>query len=209
MDECVGHMTEKVVIPPAAEIKLFPRRYTAKSPSEYRLFQPGPDGIPEMVKAGEGYRIHVTGLTHDEQGYPAMDWRAQGKLVGRLVDKIRKHADEIVRYEEQLVADADVVLVAYGITSRIAMRAVQMAREEGIRAGLLRPIVVWPFPEKRIAELAKKVKALVVVEMNYGQMVYEVERCAAGRTRTILLGHGGGTVHEPQEILKAIREAVL
>jgi len=208
MDECVGHMTEKVVIPPADEIKLFPRRYTSLPPSEYLLFRPEPDGIPEMVKAGEGYRIHVTGLTHDERGYPAMDWQAQGKLVGRLVDKIRKHADEIVRYEEQLVADADVVLVAYGITSRVAMRAVQMAREEGIRAGLLRPIVVWPFPEKRIVELAEKVKAFVVVEMNYGQIVYEVERCAAGRAKTRLVGHGGGTVHEPEEILKAIREAL-
>ncbi|MGD1158297.1 MAG: 2-oxoacid:acceptor oxidoreductase subunit alpha [Terriglobia bacterium] len=207
MDECVGHMTEKVVIPAAEEIKLFPRRYTSLPPSEYQPFQPLPDGIPEMVKAGEGYRIHVTGLTHDERGYPAMDWRAQGKLVRRLVDKIRKHANEIVRFKEQLIADAEVVLVAYGITARIAMRAVQLAREEGIRAGLLRPIVVWPFPEKRIGELAEKVKAFVVVEMNYGQVVYEVERCTAGRCRTLLVPHGGGTVHDPEEILKAIREA--
>ena len=187
--------------------KLFARRYTSLPPAEYQPFRPLPDGIPEMVKAGEGYRIHVTGLTHDERGYPAMDWRAQGKLVRRLVDKIRKHANEIVRFEEQLIADAEVVLVAYGITARIAMRAVQLAREEGIRAGLLRPIVVWPFPEKRIGELAEKVKAFVVVEMNYGQVVYEVERCTAGRCRTLLVPHGGGTVHDPEEILKAIREA--
>jgi len=149
----------------------------------------------------------VTGLTHDERGYPAMNWQAQGKLVSRLVDKVRKHTDDIVRYEEQRVADAEVVLVAYGITSRIAMRAVQLASEEGIRTGLLRPIVVWPFPEKRIGELAEKVKAFVVVEMNYGQIVYEVERCVAGRVRTLLVAHGGGTVHEPEEILKAVREA--
>jgi 2-oxoglutarate ferredoxin oxidoreductase subunit alpha len=208
MDECVGHMTEKVVIPPADEIKIFPRRYTLLPPSEYQPFQPGPDGIPEMVKAGEGYRIHVTGLTHDERGYPAMDWRAQGKLVRRLVDKVRKHTDDIVRFEEHGVTDAEVVLVAYGITSRVAMRAVQLAREEGIRAGLLRPIVVWPFPEKRIGELAGKSKGFVVVEMNYGQIVYEVERCAAGRARTLLVEHGGGTVHDPEDILEAIREAV-
>jgi 2-oxoglutarate ferredoxin oxidoreductase subunit alpha len=161
-----------------------------------------------MVKAGEGYRIHVTGLTHDERGYPAMDWRAQGKLVRRLVDKVRKHTDDIVRFEEHGVTDAEVVLVAYGITSRVAMRAVQLAREEGIRAGLLRPIVVWPFPEKRIGELAGKSKGFVVVEMNYGQIVYEVERCAAGRARTLLVEHGGGTVHDPEDILEAIREAV-
>jgi 2-oxoglutarate ferredoxin oxidoreductase subunit alpha len=208
MDECVGHMTEKVVIPPADQIQIFPRRYTSLPAGRYQPFRAGANGIPEMVKAGEGYRIHVTGLTHDERGYPAMDWQAQGKLVRRLVDKIRKCADKIVRFDELRVADAEVVLVAYGITSRVAVRAVQLAREEGIRAGLLRPIVVWPFPDKRIAELATRVEAFVVVEMNYGQMVYEVERCAAGCARTLLAPHGGGTVHQPEEILDLIREAV-
>ena len=207
MDECVGHMTEKVVIPPADEIEITPRRYTSLGPQEYRPFQPSADGIPDMVKAGEGYRIHVTGLTHDEQGYPAMEWQSQKKLVWRLVEKVCANASEIVRYEERHAADADVIVVAYGITSRIALKAIGMAREEGIRVGLHRPIVVWPFPEERIRELARKVKGLVVVEMNYGQMFYEVERCAAGRTRTLLVPHGGGTVHEPEDILTAIREA--
>jgi len=200
-------MTEKVVIPPAEEIKLFPRRYTSLPPSEYLPFRPGPDGIPEMAKAGEGYRYEVTGLTHDEHGYPAMDWKAQKKLVSRLVGKIRDNADRIARWEERELEDAEIAVVAYGITSRVAERAVQMARAEGIKAGLLRPVVVWPFPEKRIRELASRVRALLVVEMNYGQMVYAVERCAGGQARTLLLGHGGGTVHEPEEILKAIREA--
>jgi 2-oxoglutarate ferredoxin oxidoreductase subunit alpha len=98
-------------------------------------------------------------------------------------------------------------VVAYGITSRVALRALQMARAEGIRAGLHRPTVVWPFPEKRLRALAGKVKAFVVVEMNYGQMVREVERCAGNGARTLLVPHGGGTVHDPEEILKAMREA--
>ena len=208
MDECVGHMTEKVVIPPAEEIHLFPRRYTSLPPSEYLPFRPGPDGIPEMAKAGDGYRAEVTGLTHDEHGYPAMNWQAQQKLVSRLVGKIRNNVDRITRWEEKELEDADVAVVAYGITSRVAERAVQMARAEGLPVGLLRPVVVWPFPEKRIRELASRVRAFVVVEMNYGQMVHEVERCAAGKARTVLLGHGGGTVHEPEGILEAIREAV-
>jgi len=207
MDESVGHMTEKVVIPPAEEIKILPRRYTSLPPSEYLPFRPGADGIPEMVKAGDGYRIHVTGLTHDEQGYPAMNWQAQRKLVGRLVKKIRDNADRITRWEEHQVDDAEVVMVAYGITSRVAKRAIQLARAEGLRAGLLRPVVVWPFPEKRVRELAGRVHSFLVVEMNYGQMFYEVERCAGGRARTELLGHGGGMVHEPEEILQALREA--
>jgi 2-oxoglutarate ferredoxin oxidoreductase subunit alpha len=206
MDECVGHMTEKVVIPPGDQIEVFPRRFTALPPDSYKPYKPGPDGIPEIVKAGDGYRFHITSLTHDEQGYPAMNWRAQEKLVRRLVNKVRASADQIVRYEERELEDAEVVIVAYGITSRVALRAIQMARAEGIRAGLLRPIVVWPFPEKRLRELAERVKAFVVVEMNYGQIVHEVERCAAGKTPTILVDHGGGTVHDPQDVLKTIRE---
>ena len=206
MDECVGHMTEKVLIPPADQLEIFPRRYTSLPPAEYRPFKPGPDQIPEMVKAGDGYRFHITGLTHDERGYPAMNWRAQDKLVRRLVEKIRNNVDHIVRYEERDMDDAEIVVVAYGITSRVALRALQMARAEGIRAGLHRPIVVWPFPEKRLRALAEKVKAFVVVEMNYGQMVYEVERYAAGKARTVLVEHGGGTVHDPEDVLQAIRE---
>jgi 2-oxoglutarate ferredoxin oxidoreductase subunit alpha len=206
MDECVGHMTEKVLIPPADQLEIFPRRYTSLPPAEYRPFKPGPDQIPEMVKAGDGYRFHITGLTHDEHGYPAMNWRAQDKLVRRLLEKIRNNVDHIVRCEERDMDDAEIVVVAYGITSRVALRALQMARAEGIRAGLHRPIVVWPFPEKRLRALAEKVKAFVVVEMNYGQMVYEVERCAAGKARTVLVEHGGGTVHNPEDVLQAIRE---
>lgn len=206
MDECVGHMTEKVVIPSADQIEIFPRRFTSLPPSEYLPYKPAADGIPEMVKAGDGYRFHITGLTHDERGYPAMNWRAQEKLVRRLVNKVRDNVDQIVRCEERNLEDAEVVVVAYGITSRVALRAEQMARAEGIRVGLLRPVVVWPFPEKRIRELAERVKAFVVVEMNYGQMVYEVERCAAGKAKTEFVGHGGGTVHDPEEVLKAIRE---
>jgi 2-oxoglutarate ferredoxin oxidoreductase subunit alpha len=207
MDECVGHMTERVVIPPPEKLQIYPRRYTLREGGAYQPFRPGPDGIPEMARAGDGHRFHVTGLTHDERGFPAMNWRAQERLVRRLVEKIRRNSDQIVRYEERDLEGAEVVLVAYGITSRVAMRALEMAREEGLKAGLLRPIVVWPFPEKRIRELAEKVKAFVVVEMNYGQMVYEVERCAAGKARTILVPHGGGTVHDPAAILEAIREA--
>jgi 2-oxoglutarate ferredoxin oxidoreductase subunit alpha len=160
-----------------------------------------------MAKAGEGYRAEVTGLTHDEHGYPAMNWQAQQKLVSRLVGKIRDNVNRIARWEEKELEDADVAVVAYGITSRVAERAMQMARAEGLKVGLLRPVVVWPFPEKRIRELAAQVRTFVVVEMNYGQMVYEVERCAGDQARTVLLGHGGGAVHEPEQILKAIREA--
>jgi len=208
MDECVGHMTEKVVVPPASEIEITPRRYTKRKPGEYLPYRPETDGIPDMARAGDGYRFHISGVTHDERGYLAANAPTQQTLVRRLVDKIRNHTDEIVRYEETLVEDAEIVLFAYGITARVALRALQMAREQGIRAGLLRPLVVWPFPEKRIRELAARagMAGFVVPELNLGQMVLEVERCAAGRVPTRLVPHAGGTVHHPEEILEAIAE---
>ena len=208
MDECVGHMTEKVIIPPAEDINLIPRRYSKKKPGEYWPFEYGEDLIPDMVQAGCGYHFHVTGLTHDERGYPDMSWQVQEKCVHRLVDKIRTRVEEIVIVEEDDINDAEVIVLSYGITSRVALRGIQLAEERGIKhIGRMRLLTVWPFPEKRIRELAGRIKAFVVPEMNYGQMVLEVERCTAGQCKTILVPHGGGTVHDPENIYKAIQEA--
>jgi len=106
--------------------------------------------------------------------------------------------------EEVAIEDADVVVVAYGITSRVALHAVHLARQRGVRAGLLRPLVVWPFPEKRIQELSRQARAFVVAELNFGQIALEVERLVAGRAATALVGNAGGAVHHPEEILEAI-----
>jgi len=206
-DECVGHMTEKVVIPPAAEIEIYPRRYTALPPSEYQPYRPEADLVPQMIKAGDGYRIHVTGLTHDERGYPVISAECQAQLVPRLVDKIRCNAGDIVAVEEHNIEDGGIVLVSFGITSRVAFRAMEMARAKGRRVGMLRLRTIWPFPEERIRELAEGTRAFVVAEMNLGQMVYEVERCSGGRAKTLLAPHAGGTVHSPQQILDVIEEA--
>jgi 2-oxoglutarate ferredoxin oxidoreductase subunit alpha len=207
LDECVGHMTEKVVIPEAEKIEITPRRYTTKTPEEFHLFEPKDDMVPEMVKAGDGYRFHVTGLTHDERGYPSMTVETQDRLVRRLLDKLKPLANGRALCETEDLEDADVVVVSYGITSRVAQRALQMARKQGIRAGKFRLISAWPFPAERIAELAGRVKAFVVPELNMGQMVQEVERAAAGKAKVISVPHAGGTVHRPETILKAIVEA--
>jgi 2-oxoglutarate ferredoxin oxidoreductase subunit alpha len=206
MDECVGHMTEKVVVPSYEAIDLVPRRMTALSPEEYRPYRPGPDLVPEMVAAGQGYRIHTTGLTHDERGYPAMTAAAQQALVPRLIEKIRRNAPDIFRVEESNIEGAEVVVVSYGITSRVARAAVQQARAEGRAVGELRLITLWPFPEARIAELARSVRGFVVPEINLGQIALEVERCAGGRARTIHVPHAGGWVHDPRSIYAAIVE---
>jgi 2-oxoglutarate ferredoxin oxidoreductase subunit alpha len=204
MDECVGHMTEKVAIPPADQIEVVPRRLTAEPPEQYLPYRVDGRDIPEMVRAGDGYRFHTTGLTHDERGYPVMSAECQEKCVRRLVDKIRRNADRIVRFEEEQTSGADVVLVTYGITARVARMALALARNMGLKVGVIRLIVVWPFPEKRIRELANKIKAFVVPEINYGQMALEVERCAAGRAATVLVPHAGGGVHDPNVICEAI-----
>jgi 2-oxoglutarate ferredoxin oxidoreductase subunit alpha len=206
MDECVGHMTEKIVIPPAEEIEIVPRKFYKGAKRDYLPYLPDKDMIPWMVRAGDGYRFHTTGLTHDEKGYPVMTAECQEKCVRRLVDKIRSRADEIVVLEEDRVQGADVVLVSYGISARVAIPAIERARREGIKVGSLRLVTVWPFPENRIRELATKVKSFVIPEINYGQVYYELERCAGGKAKTILVPHGGGWVHDEEDIYQAIRE---
>ena len=208
MDEVVGHMTEKVVIPPADEIEVVPRNHTHKSVGDYLPYGTNGNMVPEMVHAGEGYKFHVTGLTHDERGYPNMTPAMQKKLVTRLQNKILSAVDHITMFEEDSTDNADVIVISYGITSRVAQRAIDMARARGMKVGKLRLITAWPFPDKKIAELAARTKAFVVPELNLGQMAREVQRAANGKAKTILVPHAGGSVHHPEEILAAIQEAV-
>jgi len=206
-DECVGHMHEKVIIPPAEEIEIVERKWYAGPKDEYLPYKNDIDGIPFMVKAGDGYRFHTTGLTHDERGYPVINAECQKVNVTHIIEKIRENADKIIKIEEDQTDNAEVVVVSYGITSRVAVRAVQNARRAGIKTGTLRLITAWPFPEKRIRALSKKIKAFVVPEINYGQMVREVERNAVDRCKVYSVPHLGGWVHDPDDIYKVIKEA--
>ncbi len=207
MDECVGHMTERVVIPPAEDIEIVPRRLTGEPPGTYLPYRTNGRDVPEFARAGDGYRFHTTGLTHDERGYPVMSKECQETCVHRLIRKIKDHVDEIVQLEETGMEGADVAVVSYGITSRVARMGVDMARANGVKVGTLHLVTVWPFPEKRIRELAGKVGAFVVPEINYGQVVLEVERCASGRVPVVPVSHGGGGVHDPAAICEAIMGA--
>lgn len=208
-DAEVGHMTEKVIIPPSDEIEIVPRRKPTAPPEEYQPYRVAPgEWVPPMAVAGDGYRIHTTGLTHDERGYPATaDDQAQWPLVQRLVDKIEQNKHDIIMLEKDHLDDAEVVVVSYGIAARTAIWPIQMARDEGIRVGLLRLVTVWPFPEEQIRDLAGRVEAIVVPEINMGQIVREVERCAAGQAKVTLVPHPGGGIHNPQKVLNAIRKA--
>jgi 2-oxoglutarate ferredoxin oxidoreductase subunit alpha len=200
-------MTEKVVIPEPDTIDIVPRKLSDKKPGDYFPYDFEGASIPEFVRAGDGYKFHTTGLTHDKRGYPVMSSECQEWNVRHLIDKIRSNADDIVRYDEEDLDGADVVVIAYGITSRVTRMGIDMARKKGVKVGFIRLIVVWPFPETLVRKLASKVKAFVVPEINYGQIVLEVERCAAGKAAAIGVPHGGGGVHDPECIFKAIMEA--
>jgi len=203
-DECVGHMTEKVVIPRAEEIEIEPRRFYTGLPNEYLPFKPDADLIPKMAKAGDGYNLYITGLIHDERGYPVKNEEFKSAYVRRLVDKIRLNKDKIIEIKEDGTSDAEVIVVSYGISSRVAVRGIERAREKGIKVGNLRLVTVWPFPDEKICALAKTIKAFVVPEINYGQIVYEVDRCSHGKANVVLVPHGGSGVHNPDDIFDAI-----
>jgi 2-oxoglutarate ferredoxin oxidoreductase subunit alpha len=209
MDECVGHMTEKVVIPAAGDIDVYPRRLTKRRPGEYNPYEPAEDLVPAMAHAGEGHRFHVTGLTHDERGYPSMTVPTQDKLVRRLQQKIKIAEAALTMTDEGDLDGAEVAVVSYGITSRVAQKAIDLARGKGVKVGRYRLICAWPFPEQRLRELAKGgLKAFVVPEINLGQVAREVERATGRFARTIPVTHAGGGVHRPEQILDAILEAV-
>jgi 2-oxoglutarate/2-oxoacid ferredoxin oxidoreductase subunit alpha len=203
-DANIGHMYEKLEIPTRDEITIVNRKKPEASPRDYKPYLADETMVPPMACFGDGYRFYSTGLTHNEKGYPDMSVETQDKLIRRLCDKIRKNIDKITMTEETMTNDCDVLVVVYGITARSAASAVQMARSEGIKAGLLRLINLWPFPEKKVSVVANDVKGVVVAEMNYGQLVREVERSVKPIPVEFIpkLGENPPT---PEEILAKIR----
>ncbi|AFM22765.1 2-oxoacid:acceptor oxidoreductase subunit alpha [Desulfomonile tiedjei] len=207
-DEVVGHMTEKVIIPPRDKLKIVDRKKPQVSKQEYLPFATEDLMPAPMAVAGQGYHVHVTGLTHDERGYPVITDAVQERNVRHIVDKIRKNAEKIIRYDAVFLDDAEVVVVAYGCTSRVARQSVEDMRAKGVKAGLLRLITLWPFPSQVIRRLAKQAKAFVVPEINYGQIAYEVERTAQGNAEVVLMALMGGSIHTPEEITETVLECL-
>jgi len=208
LDEVIAHMREKVEIPDGKEIEIINRKKPTVSPKEYLPYKADEDGIPPMACFGEGYPYHVTGLVHNEKGLPTSDATEIDHFIRRLHDKIQKNLKDIILYEEYSLEDADIVLIAYGSVARAAERTVKLAREKGIKAGLLKLLTIWPFPEKKINQLAVKTDIIIVPEMNLGQMVLEVERCAHGKCRVVPHNRVDGELINPIEILKKIQEEI-
>ena len=203
MDEVVGHMRERVVIPEPGKRTIASRRLPSVPPSEYRPYRVDDDLVPEMALAGGGYSVRMTSLTHDELGRAVTDTATQSVLVPRLLRKVIEHREVYEQYELRHVKDAEVLVVAYGITGRSATGAVETARARGAKVGLFRPRTVWPFPSEAFLRAARTVRRVVVAEINMGQVVLEIERLVAGRCPVVRVTSPGGEVLSPERILEA------
>ncbi|UTB31472.1 MAG: 2-oxoacid:acceptor oxidoreductase subunit alpha [Methanobacterium sp. ERen5] len=203
-DEIVGHMREKITIPETTDIT--PRKMPDESPETFLPYKADPEGTSKMPAFGDGYKLQVTGLTHDERGYPdASNPKTHSKLVNRLVNKIINNTDKLASYKSFNTEDADVIIVSYGAPSRSVTTAVKNAREEGIKAGYIKLETVWPFPEEILRKAAKNAQRVIVVEMNLGQIFHEVQRVLRDHD-VELIPKIGGEMHKPDEILKIIEK---
>ena len=203
MDEVVGHLREKVELPENVEV--YPRRQPKCTRAEgYEPYTPDEDLVPNVADFGKGYHIHVTGLIHDETGFPSGSPRVTADSIRRLHEKIMRVSDEIIRTESYFMDDAEYAVVSYGGAARTAYEAVAQARKKGQKVGLLRLITIWPFADKAVQAVAAKVKGLLVAELNYGQLVGEVERATEGRCPVHFCGKYDMHTYEPQDLTQAI-----
>ena len=199
MDEIIGHLREKVELPETVEV--YGRRQPKKTLAEgYKAFEPDEDLVPNVADFGTGHRIHVTGLIHDDTGFPVGSPEVTERSIRRLHEKISRVGEEIIHTEEYFMEDAEYAVVAFGGTARTAYEAVQNARRKGQKVGLLRLMTIWPFADQAIGRLAAKVKGILVAELNYGQVVHEVRRAANGNCKVELCGKYDMKAFEPEEI---------
>jgi len=207
VDEVVAHMREKIVLSDDEEVEIVDRIKPTVPPEWYIPYEDNPRGVPAMANFGEGYRYHVTGLTHDIRGFPTMRPDEIGPFIARLFRKISQHFSEIQRAELYQTDDAEITVVAYGSVARSAKRAVREARGKGIKAGLFKLETIWPFPRAAIEKVLQVSKTVIIPEMNMGQISREVKRVNRGVARVLTLNKVDGTIITPEEILARILEA--
>jgi 2-oxoglutarate ferredoxin oxidoreductase subunit alpha len=205
MDEVIGHLREKVTLPQPESIQVFERPRPDCPPEWYKPFEDTKTGVPPMAAFGDGYRYHITGLTHDSMGFPTTKKDEVELLMQRLFRKIRQGFEEVMLYETFLMEDATAAIVAYGCTARSAKSAVLMLRKEGMKVGLLKLSTLWPFPRVAVESLPEQVQDLVVPEMNMGQLYREVVRVGHGRFRVRKVSRIDGELITPQEIIYGLK----
>ncbi len=205
-DEIIGHMREKVELPSQDSIEIINRIKPSVPPEWYKPYDESSNGVPPMANFGEGYRYNITGLTHDRMGFPTLRADETKELMNRLMKKTTYFKSDIIMLEEFMLRDAEIMVFAYGSVARVAKAAVRMARESGIKVGLLKPLTAWPFPKIQVEKLSRKINTVIVAELNAGQMVYEVERVIRKDARIERLNKFDGELFTPGEILDKITE---
>lgn len=205
-DEILGHMRERIVFPEPGELEVINRTPPKVAPGEYKPYDTRFGDVPPLAAFGSGYRFHVTGLNKAEDGFPTTRADLVQAEEERQVRKVENAVEDIVTFEEYMLDDAEIAVVAFGSISRSARYAVNQARKRGIRAGLFRIITYWPFPEVRIRALGKRVKAIITPEMNLGMTIHEVRRCVEGSAPVSGIFRVDGEPINPGQILAAIQE---
>lgn len=200
-DEVVAHTREKIHLPHPEQLEVVDRIRPNMPPDWYIPYEDNSRGVPPMSAFGDGYRYHVTGLVHDVRGFPTQRPDEIVAFMNRLFRKINQHFMDIQLVEEEFTADAEVAVIAYGSVSRSARRAVREARKRGVKAGLIQVVTIWPFPRQALEPVLRRVKAVLVPEMNMGQLSREVKRINQGMTRVETLNRIDGNLITPQEIL--------
>jgi 2-oxoglutarate ferredoxin oxidoreductase subunit alpha len=205
-DEAIGHLRETVPIKDGDSIEIHHRKWASEPSEGFQPYAAGEDQIPEMVRPGDGFRTHTTGLTHGPDGFPTQDPELVNQYMQRLLGKLDHHQELVESFEALDVDDADILVVAYGITSRAARSAIKTARSEGLKVGMFRPITLWPFPAEALRGALVGVKSLLVPEMNAGQLIQEIERYHPAGHKVQGLNRIDGETITPDQILKKIRE---
>jgi 2-oxoglutarate ferredoxin oxidoreductase subunit alpha len=208
MDEIVAHMREKIVFPEPGELEVVTRQAPSVSPAEYKPFDASFGDVPPLAAMGSNYRYHVTGLNKAPDGFPTTKAELVDAEERRQLRKVEARAAALEKNEEYRTEDAEVIILSFGVTSRSARFAVDSLRKEGVRAGLFRPITLWPFPEKRVAQLAGRTRAMIVPEMNLGQLIHEVERVVKGACPVTGLNRVDGEPITPYQIMDKVREVL-
>lgn len=207
-DAIVGHMSEDMVVPDPSALEIVERKKPTVPPEEYLPYRADEDGVPPMASFGDGYIWYTTGIVHDETGFPCTgNPKMIDRALRRLMSKIARHEGDILKHEGYFLEDADAVVVAYGSAARSALKAVKMLRAEGRSAGLFRPITIWPFPVAALRECVRRAKAVVVAEMNLGQILCEVERIAGGTVPVYHVSRVDTHLVTPEEIIGAVHES--
>jgi 2-oxoglutarate ferredoxin oxidoreductase subunit alpha len=204
-DAMLAHMSERVRVQGPGEYEVIERKAPVCARDDYNPYRDDGSGIPPMAKFGDGYKWYVSGIIHDEKGFPVTDRPELIELqIKRLLSKVEDNRRDVEKYEEYRTEDAEILLVAAGMVSRSAKAAIDQARSEGVKAGLLRPITLWPFPERRVAELAGQTGVVVTCEMNEGQLFHAV-REAVGGADVRRVTQNDGKIIPAQKILTAVR----